>query len=68
MSLLLNRYFLGFSTFYKEQLAKNRQHSWKVKGVGGRTCPPPPYKRLDFNFGSTSSLSLDASPLNLVSC
>ena len=32
MLLLLNRSFYGFSTFYKEQLAKkNRQHSWKVK-------------------------------------
>ena len=33
MLLLLNRSFHGFSTFYKEQLAKkkNRQHSWKVK-------------------------------------
>ena len=32
MLLLLNRSFHGFSTFYKEQLAKiTRQHSWKVK-------------------------------------
>ena len=31
MLLLLNRSFQGFSTFYNEQLAKNRQHSWKVR-------------------------------------
>ena len=37
-------------------------------GGGARTCPHHTNVSTSFNFGSTSSLSLDVSPLNLESC